>query len=287
VEKTLMPELPEVETVMNGLRQFLLGKKITRAKLFTPKIRNIVPKKIPKTIEKHSVLNVYRRAKYMVFDFDNGYSMIVHLGMTGVFRTILPGQKKFEQDIHDHFLMQIEDGVEIVFRDPRRFGVLDVLKTDEVPQSKYLGHLGIEPLSREFTAKKLHADLVRRSLPIKQAIMDQKIVVGVGNIYASEALFMSHIDPRRAANSLDEQELSNLVKNIKSVLRAAIKNGGSTLRDYRNIGGERGYFQMHFGVYDREGKPCPDCTCDAEKTGGVKRIVQGNRSTFYCESKQR
>lgn len=282
-----MPELPEVETVMNGLRQFLLGKKIIRAKLFTPKIRNIVPKKIAIMLENHRVLNVYRRAKYMVFDMDDGHSVIVHLGMTGVFRTILPNQKKFEKDIHDHFLMQTEDGVEIVFRDPRRFGVLDILKTDEVSESKYLGHLGIEPLSRGFTAKKLHTELSRRSLPIKQAIMDQKIVVGVGNIYASEALFKSHIDPRRAANTLDESELATLVKNIKSVLREAIENGGSTLRDYRNIGGERGYFQMHFEVYDREGKPCPDCTCDWEKTGGIKRIVQGNRSTFYCAIKQR
>ncbi|HOO52209.1 MAG TPA: bifunctional DNA-formamidopyrimidine glycosylase/DNA-(apurinic or apyrimidinic site) lyase [Alphaproteobacteria bacterium] len=282
-----MPELPEVETVLSGLKQFMTDQKILEAKIFTKKIRNLVPKNMAKTLENKGVVGLYRRAKYIVIDLENNHSMILHLGMSGVMKTYLKDGKKFEKDRHDHLWLKMEDGNEIVFRDPRRFGVLDLLPTGEVSSSKYFSHLGLEPLSNEFSVKKLRAILSSRKVAIKQAIMDQKIVVGVGNIYASEALFKSGIDPRRAAYSLSLEEATLLVRNIKSILRLAIKNGGSTLRDYRNIGGERGYFQMHFSVYDREGRPCPDCTCNIEKTGGVKRIVQGNRSTFYCESKQR
>ncbi|OIN87762.1 MAG: DNA-formamidopyrimidine glycosylase [Alphaproteobacteria bacterium CG1_02_46_17] len=282
-----MPELPEVETVLSGLKQILEGHVIKDARIYSPKLRNVIPERLRQTLVNQRVEGMRRRAKYMVWDLDNEQSIIVHLGMTGVFRTLLPSQEKYQHQTHDHLWMRLDNGLEIVYRDPRRFGVIDTCPTAQVDQSPYLAHLGIEPLDKKFTASKIYPLLAARKISIKQAIMDQELVVGVGNIYASEALFMAGIDPRKSAKDVGVEELDGLVKAIKKILKSAIKAGGSTLRDYRKIGGERGYFQTQFSVYDREGSACPDCTCKVNQTGGIKRIVQGNRSTFYCPRKQK
>lgn len=282
-----MPELPEVETVLCGLRQVLEGQVISSVSVVTPKLRNMIPPLLPEILKNRRVQHMYRRAKYMVWDIDNGWSVIVHLGMSGVFRTVFPDQgdgERFQK--HDHLRLRLANGVEVVYRDPRRFGVLDLVPTGEVSESSYLAHLGAEPLERSFTARFLLKAIGGRKISIKQAIMDQSVVVGVGNIYASESLYLAGIDPQKAAFCVSFEEVERLVRAIRKVLVKAIEEGGSTLRDYRKIGGERGYFQTHFSVYDREGQPCSDCDCDVMQTGGVKRIVQGNRSTFYCPRKQ-
>ncbi|HNQ91484.1 MAG TPA: bifunctional DNA-formamidopyrimidine glycosylase/DNA-(apurinic or apyrimidinic site) lyase [Alphaproteobacteria bacterium] len=281
-----MPELPEVETVLSGLKQVFLNRTIVGVKINTPKLRNKIPLNLAPKLRNAKVIAASRRAKYMKLDLDNDHTLVVHLGMSGVLRTELANAKKTKQT-HDHLRLTLDNGTEIVYRDPRRFGVIDLVKTEEVDNSAYFRNLGPEPLSRKFSAAYLQKTFANKTVPIKQAIMDQKIVVGVGNIYASESLFLAKIDPRRVSKTLKISELEQLVSAIKKVLKHAIKEGGSTLRDYRNIGGERGLFQMHFSVYDREGKVCPHCTCNLKKTGGIKRIVQGGRSTFYCPQKQR
>lgn len=281
-----MPELPEVETVLVGLKKILSGQTISHVKIYTPKLRNEIPKNLAAKLKNSKLVKATRRAKYMCLDLDNGHTLIAHLGMSGVFRIEPPFSPKAAQT-HDHLRFYLDNGTEIVYRDPRRFGVIDLLKTEKVKESSYFKNLGPEPLSKNFSTAYLQDVLVNKTVPIKQAIMDQKIVVGVGNIYASESLFMARIDPRRPSKSLKSDELDRLVTSINQVLKRAIKEGGSTLRDYRNIGGERGYFQAHFSVYDREGISCPHCSCNLKKTGGIKRIEQGGRSTFYCPEKQR
>ncbi len=165
--------------------------------------------------------------------------------------------------------------------------MIDVIKTDALSTYKAIERLGVEPLGDDFNATTLKQKLSSRRIAIKVAIMDQSVVVGVGNIYASEALYLSSIDPTTPANLIDDKKLKILVNNIKKILKAAIESGGSTLRDYRRVGGETGYFQFHFSVYDRAGEACPDCTCSLKKTGGIQRIVQGGRSTFYCATLQK
>ncbi|MBE2192017.1 MAG: bifunctional DNA-formamidopyrimidine glycosylase/DNA-(apurinic or apyrimidinic site) lyase [Alphaproteobacteria bacterium] len=282
-----MPELPEVETVLTGMKEFLLGQTIRDVKIFSPKLRNIIPKNLRKVVVNQRVLAMSRRAKYMLWTLENDQTIIIHFGMTGVFRTRVRPNEKYHPEKHDHVWFELEDGTELIYRDPRRFGVMDLCPNAQLEQSCYLNHLGYEPLDRSFSGRSLFDQIQRRKIAIKQAIMDQKLVVGVGNIYASESLFLAQIDPDRAANQLTYEEAVRLVSAIKKILKRAIRAGGSTLRDYRRIGGERGHFQASFSVYDREGQPCPDCQCDVKKTGGIKRIVQGNRSTFYCPTKQR
>lgn len=286
-----MPELPEVETVLSGLKQVMLGKTIVAAHVLSPQLRGPIPQRLGKFLSGKTVCAMLRRAKYMMWEFaDCEESVVVHLGMSGVFRVIPADriQKSWKNDLqkHDHFLFDLEDGTRVIYRDPRRFGVIDLVKNEQRNASKYFVHLGVEPLSENFCTTRLQEAFRKKKLPVKQAIMDQKIVVGVGNIYASEALYKAGISPLREACSLSADETERLIHAIKSILGQAIENGGSTLRDYRKIGGERGYFQTHFSVYDRTGKACPDCICDLSGTGGIKRIVQGQRSTFYCPVKQ-
>ena len=283
-----MPELPEVETVMKGLKPFLLKAKIETLAIHSTQLRIPIPQKKLKELIGIQITKLERRAKYILIHFANDKTLICHLGMTGSF-TVFPPKKHddIKLDRHDHLLIETDKNVKIVFRDPRRFGVIDVVDTHKISSYKSFQHLGPEPLDDEFTAKVLQEKLKTRSIAIKVAIMDQKTVVGVGNIYASEALFLSGIDPTTPANQLSRPKLSLLVEKIKFILKAAIQSGGSTLRDYRNVGGESGYFQFNFSVYDREGEPCPGCICSLNKTGGIQRIVQAGRSTFYCQTRQK
>jgi formamidopyrimidine-DNA glycosylase len=279
-----MPELPEVETVCRGLAKVLPGQAIHAVKLNRGDMRVPFPPELGR-IAGSKVTSIDRRAKYILIRLDDGRTMIIHLGMSGRL-LIHDDNKKYVPNKHDHMILQMDNGVDIVFNDPRRFGLVVLAKTKEVAQHKLFVHLGPEPLEKTFSEAYLADKIKSKKIAIKLAIMDQQVVVGVGNIYASEALFMAGIDPRRPANTLKPAEIKKLVAAIKEVLKKAIKAGGSSLRDYVQTDGELGYFQHQFAVYDKEGQKCQGCTCNIKKTGGVQRITQGARSTFYCPVKQ-
>lgn len=280
-----MPELPEVETVCRGLSKAMTGQRIEAITVNRKDLRIPFPARL-KEVAGARVKAIERRAKYILIRLDNGKTMIVHLGMSG--RMVVQGKDHaYEPEKHDHLLMKMQSGVKVVFNDPRRFGLVDLAETDTLAQHRLFQHLGPEPLDKEFNAEYLAARLKEKKVAIKLAIMDQQLVVGVGNIYASEALFRAAIDPTRAARSLKQAEIPKLVEAIKRVLQDAIKAGGSSLRDYVQADGELGYFQHHWAVYDKAGKKCPGCTCDIKKTGGIEKITQGQRSTFYCPRKQK
>ena len=279
-----MPELPEVETVCRGLEKVLPGHAIRAVKLNRDGMRTPFPPALGK-ITNTKITAIDRRAKYILMRLGNGQTLIVHLGMSG--RMVIHDEnKKYVADKHDHMILQMDNGVSIVLNDPRRFGLADLVETKVWEQHRLFAHLGPEPLEKVFNETYLADKLKSKKIAIKLAIMDQGVVVGVGNIYASEALFASGIDPRRAANTIKPAELKKLVMAIKEVLKRAIKAGGSSLRDYVQTDGELGYFQHQFTVYDKEGQKCKGCTCNIKKTGGVQRITQGARSTFYCPVKQ-
>jgi len=279
-----MPELPEVETVCRGLAKVLPGRSIRAVKLHRDGMRFPFPPALGK-LAHVKITGIDRRAKYILIRLGNDQTLIVHLGMSGRL-VIHDDNNKHAPGKHDHMIIELDNGVSIVFNDPRRFGLADLAVTKDLEDHKLFAHLGPEPLEKEFSEKYLTDKLKSKKIAIKLAIMDQQVVVGVGNIYASEALFQSGIDPRRAANAVKPAEIKKLVSEIKAVLKKAIKAGGSSLRDYVQTDGELGYFQHQFSVYDKEGQKCQNCTCTIKKTGGVQRITQGARSTFYCPVKQ-
>jgi len=278
-----MPELPEVETVCRGLAKSLLGKSIIKVEQHRPDLRTPMPKNLAARLKGQRVIDVTRRAKYIQIELDNDETLLLHLGMSG---RLLITPEAVAADKHDHLVFHFDDGTCVRFHDPRRFGCCDLVKTPQLEQHKWLRHLGIEPLGKELTPAWLSEKLKGRTTSIKTALMDQRLVVGIGNIYASEALFMAEISPKRRAGACRSEQLVTLVPAIQKVLKAAIAAGGSSLRDYRQTNGELGYFQHSFAVYGREGEACPDCICGLNKTGGIQRIEQGGRSTFYCKTKQ-
>lgn len=280
-----MPELPEVETVCRGLAQALAGLRLTDIDQRRKDLRTPIPPRLGEKLAGHRVAAVTRRAKYIQMLFDDGQALLLHLGMSGRMKIMDAPQPPGK---HDHLIFHFKGGTTVAFNDPRRFGACDWVKqADTLPHHKWLRHLGVEPLEKGFNPDYLLAAFKTRKTAVKLALMDQAIVVGVGNIYASESLFQAGIDPRRAAGSLKPKELEKLVPAVQKVLRAAIAAGGSTLRDYRQADGGLGYFQHQFAVYDRAGETCPGCTCTPQRTGGIQRLVQGGRSTFFCTTKQK
>jgi formamidopyrimidine-DNA glycosylase len=277
-----MPELPEVETICRGLARKLPGHKIVKVQQNRRDLRIPFPAAL-KTITGAKVMRITRRAKYILAHLDDGRTLILHLGMSGSL-TARKGDKAPEK--HDHLIITLENDTQLTFNDPRRFGLVALARTKDLPQHKFFTHLGPEPLGKDFTAALLGAKLRAKKTAIKLAIMDQRVVVGVGNIYASEALFGARIDPRLPARALKPPAVKKLVAAIRKTLKAAIKAGGSSLRDYVQADGSSGGFQKNFSVYGRAGKKCKGCTCDIKKTGGIKKITQGARSTFYCPVKQ-
>ena len=267
-----MPELPEVETVCNELRKVLLGKKFVRIEALRGNIRLPIPDLA--VLEGLKIKNIERRAKYIIVNFGKtDDSLVIHLGMSG---KILIGPKAVRKK-HDHVIFEMSDGREMVFNDARRFGVV-TLKSEA---GKLFEHLGVEPFSEEFDGDYLYRKLRARKSPVKPILMDQQLVVGVGNIYASEALFRSKISPKRAADKITKAQANGLVKNIRIVLQESIDSGGSTLRDYVRSTGDTGHFQHRFLVYGKTGKPCIDCGTK------IKKIVQAGRSTFFCPNCQK
>ena len=267
-----MPELPEVETTVRGLANVLQGRRIDRVEARRPDLRRALPDDLGQRLTGARVVGLRRRAKYGLVDTDRGDTLVFHLGMSGHWR-IDPG----EIGKHDHFLIETDEGRRLALNDARRFGSLDLVRTDELGEWPPFKALGPEPL--DMTPEELKRRLAGRSAAIKLLLLDQGIIAGLGNIYVCEALYRAGIHPTRAGRSVSRERLNRLVLAIHDVLAEAIAAGGSTLRDFASPGGELGYFSKAFAVYDREGLAC---ACG----GTVKRIVQGGRSTFYCPSCQ-
>jgi formamidopyrimidine-DNA glycosylase len=266
-----MPELPEVETTLRGLAPHLLGQRITGVAIRHPHLRWPIPRSLPKLLRGLTIRSISRRAKYLLVECGSG-TLILHLGMSGSLR-ILPADTLPEK--HDHFDLLLANGLLMRLRDPRRFGAVLWCAGDPA-QHPLLSQLGPEPLQENFDADHLYRATRKRSAAIKLVIMDSHVVVGVGNIYANEALFRAGIRPQLAAGKLSKPRCARLVQTIRETLTEAIALGGSSLRDFVNSDGKPGYFQQHYWVYGRAGEPCHACGTT------IKQIKQGQRSSFYC-----
>ena len=282
-----MPELPEVETVRLGLLPAMKGRRIVRALARRPDLRRPLPRGFARLLEGARVTDLTRRSKYILVHLDTGRVLVIHLGMSGSITIYKKKSAAPDPGPHDHVMFEMSGGPVVVYTDPRRFGLMDIVHEDKMESHRLFAGLGPEPLGNHFSAPVLAATLVGRKTTIKAALMDQRVVAGLGNIYVAEALFHAGISPKRRAGTVQGGRAEKLVAAIRRVLGAAIEAGGSSLRDHHQTNGELGYFQHHWAVYGREGEPCPGCTCDVAKTGGIRRIVQGGRSTFYCGSRQR
>lgn len=283
-----MPELPEVETVRRGLAPSMENAVITRAQVNRPDLRWPFPERMAERLRGRRVLSLRRRSKYILADLDSGETLLIHLGMSG--RMLVSGDPLGQfvhnhpaPEKHDHVVFDMDNGARITFNDPRRFGAMDLLDTATAEDSKLLSVLGPEPLGNAFSESYLVAALKGKNTPIKSALLDQGIIAGLGNIYVCETLFRAGIHPKRKAGQIAAARVAALVPIIREVLNDAIAAGGSSLKDFRSAGGELGYFQHRFDVYDREGQPCHSDGCDAQ----IRRIVQSGRSSFYCPSCQR
>lgn len=276
-----MPELPEVETVRRGLQPALEGHVIRKATAFRPDLRFPLPMNFAENITGKRVLSVDRRAKYLLIRLDGGLVMLSHLGMSGRYRIYNDDVPELEP--HDHLELVTDKGVVIRYNDPRRFGILDLFSEDQLTTHKLLASLGPEPLSNAFDGIALAENLGDKRSAIKVAILDQRVVAGVGNIYASEALYRAGISPKRTARTVKGGRADKLATAIRDVLSDAINAGGSSLRDHRQTSGELGYFQHSFKVYGRGGEICSNEGCGQT----IRHFVQGGRSTFYCAKCQR
>ena len=271
-----MPELPEVETTLRGLSPHLTGQRIQQVIIRNPHLRWPIPDNLPGILRGQTIHKLQRRAKYLLLECDSG-TLILHLGMSGSLR-VLPALILPEK--HDHFDLQLANGTLMRLRDPRRFGAV-LWHEGDITQHPLLARLGPEPLQDDFNAAYLYRATRKRSAAIKQVIMDSHVVVGVGNIYASESLFHAGIRPQLAAAKLSVPRCARLVQTIRDTLSASIAQGGSTLRDFVDSNGKPGYFQQSYAVYGRTGEPCRACGT------AIKQIVQGQRSTFYCPGCQK
>jgi formamidopyrimidine-DNA glycosylase len=280
-----MPELPEVETVRQGLADVLEGRRLHRVQAMRPDLRFPLPENFEGRLSGRQVEKLARRGKYLLIHLQERLTLIAHLGMSGRFRIFNTSPPPLER--HDHVVFEAEGGISVRFNDPRRFGFMDLADTDTLAGHKMLKNMGPEPLANDFNGPVLAAALKGRKSPIKAALLDQSVIAGMGNIYVSEALFRAGLSPKRKSGTVQGGRAENLARAIRDVLNEAIAAGGSSLRDHRQPSGELGYFQHSFAVYGCTGQPCPGCTCDLTRTGGIRRITQSGRSTFYCAAKQR
>jgi formamidopyrimidine-DNA glycosylase len=297
-----MPELPEVETVRLGLQPAMEGHVLTDVETRRGDLRIPFPKNFAARMKGRKVKTLRRRAKYLLADLDSGETLVIHLGMSGRMSVYAEGKSRklgnYVYDAapagagsgkHDHVVFETDAPARIVFNDHRRFGLMTLVDTARLEQDKLFKDIGVEPLSEEFNTAALAKALDGKKTPIKSALLDQRLVAGLGNIYVCEALFRAGISPKRLAGSIKRERIAPLVTAIKKVLKDAIAAGGSTLRDHAQATGDPGNFQHHFLVYGREGKPCKNLASSSEAAGHkrscpgtVKRIVQAGRSTFYC-----
>lgn len=291
-----MPELPEVETVRRGLSPTMEGAVIRRLELRRPDLRFPLPRDFAARTAGRRILALSRRAKYLLIDLDDGATVIAHLGMSGSFRIEASGQRDVPGDFHhprskdakhDHVIFHLEGadgGSRVIYNDPRRFGFMDLTTRNELEAYPAFRDLGPEPVGNALSADYLAARFVGKQQPLKSALLDQRIIAGLGNIYVCEALWRAHLSPERAAATLvtptgrPKQQLLALTEAIRAVIADAIAAGGSSLRDHIQTDGSLGYFQHSFNVYDREGAACRTPGCG----GAVERITQSGRSSFYC-----
>ncbi|QHQ36634.1 bifunctional DNA-formamidopyrimidine glycosylase/DNA-(apurinic or apyrimidinic site) lyase [Algicella marina] len=278
-----MPELPEVETVRRGLKPAMEGQSIARTEVRRPDLRWRFPDRMAERLSGVRVNNLRRRSKVLILDLDSRESLLVHLGMSGrmLIEGEMPGGFHLPQSApgkHDHVIFNMESGTRITFNDPRRFGAMDLWPTFALDKHRFFRKLGPEPLSNNFNGPYLVERLQGKKAPIKAALLDQRIVCGLGNIYVCEALWRSGIAPTLPAGDVTEDRLEALIGHIRTTLEEAIEAGGSSLKDYRKADGELGYFQHSFAVYGREGEPCQRKGC----AGSIDRIAQSGRSTFCC-----
>lgn len=294
-----MPELPEVETVKRGLEPALLGQRFAAIELRRKDLRFPFPDGFAARLTGARVEALERRAKYILVHLDTGETLVSHLGMTGRF-TVLQADGRvsepgafyhnvgaFKESPHDHVLLILENGTRIIYNDPRRFGFMDVVETAKRDEHKMFRGMGVEPLGNGFHAQHLAEKLAGKSAPLKAALLDQRVVAGLGNIYVSEALFRAGLSPKRKAGTLVKRasidvRMESLVRHIKDILNEAIRAGGSTLQDFQHADGSAGSFQQRFKVYDLDGEPCPN-NCGHV----IKRLVQAGRSSFYCSHCQK
>jgi formamidopyrimidine-DNA glycosylase len=268
-----MPELPEVETIKSYIEPLLINRKFQKIEILNPNLRIKIPDELPQILINQKITNISRRAKYIIIDCSNNIKVIIHLGMTGKIRAY---QDKFSVNKHDHIIFSLNNKTKLIYNDVRKFGFITFEVKADIKEISFFAKLGIEPLSPEFNQKYFAKLCQKSSSEIKKFIMNQNYIVGIGNIYACEALFLSQINPQKPANSLTYKEQNLFVKNIKKILEDAISKGGSSIKDFQLVNGESGYFQNYFNVYGREKKPCKICNTD------LIRIQQSGRSTFYC-----
>jgi formamidopyrimidine-DNA glycosylase len=293
-----MPELPEVETVRRGLQPVMEGAKIVKAEARRKDLRFPFQKDFTARLQGQTVTGLGRRAKYLMADLGSGDVLLMHLGMSGSFRVLeqseakTPGEfhhPRGKDSAHDHVVFHMSSGADVVFNDPRRFGYMKIIARNALDDEPLLKGLGPEPLGNEFDAKMLARACANKKTSLKAALLDQRVVAGLGNIYVCEALFRAQLSPRRLAATLATKageptdRAKRLVEAIHAVLNQAIKAGGSSLRDHRQTSGELGYFQHSFQVYDREGERCQTANC----AGVVRRFTQNGRSTFWCPKCQK
>ncbi|WP_024509571.1 bifunctional DNA-formamidopyrimidine glycosylase/DNA-(apurinic or apyrimidinic site) lyase [Bradyrhizobium sp. ARR65] len=301
-----MPELPEVETVRRGLQPVMEGAKIVKAEARRKDLRFPFQKDFAARLHGQTVTGLGRRAKYLLADLASGDVLLMHLGMSGSFRIRkageeqVPGQFHHPRDkdeTHDHVVFHMSSGADVVFNDPRRFGYMKIIARNAIDEEPLLQGLGPEPLGNEFDAAMLARACANKKTSLKAALLDQRVVAGLGNIYVCEALYRAHLSPRRLAATLatkagqrksvaggePTEHAARLVEAIHAVLNEAIKAGGSSLRDHRQANGDLGYFQHSFQVYDREGEKCQTKGC----SGIIRRFTQNGRSTFWCPKCQK
>jgi len=293
-----MPELPEVETVRRGLAPVMEGAILEKIELRRPDLRAPFPPRFASRLRGRRVVGLGRRAKYLLADLDDNNVLVMHLGMSGSFRiemaaavsiTDAHNRTRVERPAHDHVVFHLSSGAKVIFNDPRRFGLMDLVPRDDLEASRHFRAMGIEPLGNSFDGAVLAKLFAGRTTPIKAALMDQRFIAGLGNIYVCEALWLARVSPLRQAGSLTTKTgrpkaaADRLATAIREVLAAAIAAGGSSLRDHRQVDGDLGYFQHEFAVYDREGEPCLLSGC----RGTISRTTQSGRSTFHCTVCQR
>ena len=273
-----MPELPEIETVKLGLEKTVLGSVIVSIKIFRRDLRFPIEERFEKSILNKRVLAVGRRSKYILLFLNNKTTLVLHLGMSGKINVKIENEIDYPAKKHDHLILSFDNGFILIYNDPRRFGFVEIIEGDYNNYRRFK-HIGIEPLLKQFDGKYMWARIKNSTRTLKNILMDQKMVAGLGNIYVSEALWDSQIIPTRVGQNMSLGDCKKLVRSIKKVLGKAINFGGTTLKDYRQVGGEVGYFQNKLKVYGKAGKKC----CRQKCQGTVKRAILNGRSTYYCD----
>ena len=279
-----MPELPEVETIKESMRLATVGARIASVVVYNRQMRQNIPDDFEAMVTGAQITRLYRIAKYAIMELDNGYSVIRHIGMSGKMK--LTKEENPLKEKHDHVMIKTTMGI-IIYNDPRRFGMVTYCKSDDVLENPLLCRLGLDPFDANLTPIYLKSKLAKKRIPIKIALLDQEIISGIGNIYASEALYVARISPLREANKIKINELRCLIEAVREVLTKAIAAGGSTLHDYRRPDGDIGYFQLQHTVYGKDGKKCPCCVAPDKRCKGILKLVQGGRSTYYCPHLQK